>query len=161
MNCKLNTIPEERHRIFFNGDCVGSVNYLELLDLRVQIRTTQEEGYAIEFEGEKIEINKYGSLIKWPNGLFDQQDYFLRKLLTSVTELSSQRKATMPELKTSEDWGKEVKDFCKVFDPDGWDRSNFNYSWREEKITKQEFYRRIGMSTCQCDFKRLAEWAKS
>ena len=38
------------------------------------------------------------------------------------------------ELKTSEEWIKEVSKFCTVVDPDGWDRSNLKYSWHEEQI---------------------------
>jgi len=62
--------------------------------------------------------------------------------------------------KTSEEWHKEVKDFCRIMDPDGWDRSNYQHSWHEEKISKQEFCKRVGFSTCQCDFNKLTEWAK-
>lgn len=35
-----------------------------------------------------------------------------------------------------------------VMDPDGWDRSNLQYSWFEELITEEEFIRRRGESTC-------------
>jgi hypothetical protein len=33
-------------------------------------------------------------------------------------------------------------------DPDGWDRKNFEYSFNEELITKDEFKTRIMFSTC-------------
>mgnify|MGYP001559222966 CR=1 FL=1 len=39
------------------------------------------------------------------------------------------------ELKTSDDWDQEYPDIT-VLDPDGWDRSNYQFSWFEEKITK-------------------------
>ncbi len=47
--------------------------------------------------------------------------------------------------KTSAAWAK----WCNVtiIDPDGWDRKNFNYSWNEEKITKEEFIRRTNSSS--------------
>lgn len=41
------------------------------------------------------------------------------------------------ETKTSEEWQKEYP--LLVYDPDGWDRTNFDYSWREEQITYEEF----------------------
>jgi hypothetical protein len=53
-------------------------------------------------------------------------------------------------LKTSEEWQKEC--LVEIMDPDGWDRSspgNFIWSWSIEKITKQEFEKRLSSSTCQ------------
>ena len=38
----------------------------------------------------------------------------------------------------------------KVIDPDGWDRKNFDYSWKEEKITLEEYEARRSQSTCVC-----------
>lgn len=37
-----------------------------------------------------------------------------------------------------------------IYDPDGWDRSpgNFRASW-EERITREEFSRRVMLSTCR------------
>lgn len=50
-------------------------------------------------------------------------------------------------LKTSEEWQKLCT--ITVYDPDGWDRQgNFQYSWYEEMITREEFERRLGSSTC-------------
>ncbi len=53
------------------------------------------------------------------------------------------------QLKTSEQW----QEVCtvEVLDPDGWDRrpGNFDYSWRQEMITREEFERRLGSSTCR------------
>ena len=52
----------------------------------------------------------------------------------------------MLELKTSDEWQK----LCHVivYDPDGWDRKNYDYSWKEEKITREEFEKRLMISTC-------------
>lgn len=47
--------------------------------------------------------------------------------------------------KTSADWAKEVN--IMVLDPDGWDRTNYDYSFNQEKITKQEFNIRLVKST--------------
>lgn len=46
---------------------------------------------------------------------------------------------------TSAEWASQAK--IVVLDPDGWDRSNFRYSWFEEKITKEEFDKRLMKST--------------
>jgi hypothetical protein len=34
-----------------------------------------------------------------------------------------------------------------IYDPDGWDRSNYQYSFYEEEITKEEFNKRLAYST--------------
>ena len=49
-------------------------------------------------------------------------------------------------LKTSQEW-QEIFHTIKVVDPDGWDRTNFEYSWNKEKITREEYSNRIGKST--------------
>lgn len=50
------------------------------------------------------------------------------------------------ELKTSEQWQK-LHPESYVLDADGWDRSNYQYSWHEELITFEEYQRRLGWST--------------
>ena len=66
--------------------------------------------------------------------------------------------------KTSEEWSKTYPMIIK--DPDGWDRSNFEYSWHQELITKGEFALRAAMSTCVPRgvsfgilYKKISEWA--
>jgi len=53
----------------------------------------------------------------------------------------------MEDLKTSKEW-QELYPEPKILDPDGWDRQNFQYSWKEEKITLSEYNKRLGTSTC-------------
>jgi hypothetical protein len=55
----------------------------------------------------------------------------------------------MEEVKTSKDWYDSIPKDWKlvIMDPDGWDRKNFEYSFNEEKITKEEFKKRIFYST--------------
>jgi hypothetical protein len=55
----------------------------------------------------------------------------------------------MSERKLSaENWLKEpAYEGIVVYDPDGWDRSNFDVSWAE-KITEEEFNKRLATSTC-------------
>lgn len=52
----------------------------------------------------------------------------------------------METLKTSYEWDKEQSQFI-ILDPDGWDRENFGFSFHEEKITKDEFNKRLIEST--------------
>ena len=57
------------------------------------------------------------------------------------------------ETKTSAEWEELVpkKYNLTILDPDGWDRKNFQYSFYEELITKEEFKRRVSSSTVQCN----------
>tara|TARA_Y100001956_G_scaffold51641_1_gene50371 strand:- start:471 stop:650 length:180 start_codon:yes stop_codon:yes gene_type:complete len=48
--------------------------------------------------------------------------------------------------KTSKEWQSDKPEKL-VFDPDGWDRENFKYSWYEELITEEEYERRVSLST--------------
>jgi len=53
-------------------------------------------------------------------------------------------------LKTSEQWFEIYKvenGDCHITDPDGWDRTNFDYSWFEEEISFQDFEQRMARST--------------
>ena len=51
------------------------------------------------------------------------------------------------EAQTSEEW-QSIFPYPKVLDPDGWDRKNYDYSWKEEKITLEEYEARRSQSTC-------------
>lgn len=53
------------------------------------------------------------------------------------------------KLKTSKQWLEEIPEEKrpKILDPDGWDRSNYDYSFNEELITEDEFNIRVLMST--------------
>ncbi len=53
------------------------------------------------------------------------------------------------ELKTSKEWAslKLSESGIIICDFDGWDRSNFEYSYNEELITFSEFNRRLMYST--------------
>lgn len=51
------------------------------------------------------------------------------------------------KLKTSEEWyAAGPKDYV-IYDPDGWDRANYQFSFHEEKIAFEEFERRLMRST--------------
>ncbi|MCP3965094.1 MAG: hypothetical protein GY718_01895, partial [Lentisphaerae bacterium] len=43
------------------------------------------------------------------------------------------------ELKTSNEWAMEDWFKFVIYDPDGWDRSNYHFSWYQERISKREF----------------------
>jgi hypothetical protein len=59
----------------------------------------------------------------------------------------------MEEKKTSQEWFDTlcVPRGTVILDPDGWDRTNFAFSWNEELISKDEFTLRLCDSTCMFD----------
>jgi hypothetical protein len=59
------------------------------------------------------------------------------------------------ELKTSKEWYDLVPSEYKltIIDPDGCDRKNYQYSFHEELITKEEFNKRVSYSNVTCDIK--------
>lgn len=68
------------------------------------------------------------------------------------------------DTKTTEQWIEDIpKEFnLKIIHPNGWNREKLEYSWRYEKITKDEFLNRVCNSTCE--FKATlfdSEWAKN
>ena len=50
--------------------------------------------------------------------------------------------------KTSAEW-QVLKPKIIVYDPDGWDRQDYEYSWNVEQITETEYKRRRSLSTCK------------
>lgn len=53
------------------------------------------------------------------------------------------------ELKTSAEWNEMIGGGVNILDPDGWDRSNWEFSWHQEKISKKEFGNRVFLSTIE------------
>lgn len=55
----------------------------------------------------------------------------------------------MEEVRTSSEWWHRHPMIVtmRINDPDGWDRSNFHYSFYRELINSEEFERRLGIST--------------
>jgi len=90
----------------------------------------------------------------------EQSNRFTKMLLRKVNENIDILERTIgkleskEEIKTSDEWEKsdlpEMKG-TKVLDPDGWDRQNFDFSYYQELITKEEYLHRVGYSTCRWD----------
>lgn len=62
-----------------------------------------------------------------------------------LTLIYQVKESVKGNLKTSEEWAKKYTN--KIVDPDGWDRENFEYSWYQELITREEFENRAARST--------------
>ena len=56
---------------------------------------------------------------------------------------------SMETLRTSNEWwhDHEWRDIMCILDPDGWDRENMHFSWYVERISEDEFERRLLIST--------------
>jgi len=59
--------------------------------------------------------------------------------------------------KVSSEWIKEYN--VLIIDPDGWDRTNYEYSFNQEKISRMVFEYRLMFSTIQwqgefCDLRK-------
>jgi hypothetical protein len=68
--------------IYFNGEYFGTVdNDYQFLDLRLQIKNREAEGFSVFQDGAHYEITKNGMLPIWPKGLFDFIDDQLREIL--------------------------------------------------------------------------------
>ena len=88
----------------------------------------------------------------------EQSNRFTKMLLRKVNENIDILERTIvkleskEEIKTSDEWENsdlpEMKG-TKVLDPDGWDRQNFDFSYYQELITKDEYLLRVGGSTCE------------
>ena len=52
--------------------------------------------------------------------------------------------------KTSKDWSDYILEGTgiTIIDPDGWDRRDWDYSFKKELITIEEFKKRVSISTC-------------
>ncbi len=51
-------------------------------------------------------------------------------------------------VKPSKEWQQLDNSGIVILDPDGWDRSNYQFSFNEEMITEVEYQTRKMMSTC-------------
>jgi hypothetical protein len=51
---------------------LGCLNEYEFHYARVQIKKESKYGYYVIFDSKKIQIDKFGNLKEWPNGMFDQ-----------------------------------------------------------------------------------------
>ena len=117
--------------------CPGCKNYSLILITRNTIGNPDEKYPIIETEGPD----------KLPTA---SESVTIFRCKSCFAEFEALPNLSMPEKKTSEEWDKldKYKEIT-VLDADGWDRKNFDYSWKEEQITEQEFNHRLAYSTCE------------
>ena len=111
---------------------------------------------SVETLKESIEL-----LTDYRNWVGEEESNRFTKILSkkvyeniSMLERTIVKLESKEEIKTSDEWEKSnlpEMDGTIVLDPDGWDRTNFNFSYYEELITKDEYLLRVNMSTCRWD----------
>lgn len=70
---RIKNIEEPVVKLFFNGSFVGEIKSgLSFYDVLSQIKEENVYGYSIEYNNEMINIDKEGTLEKYPDGLYDQ-----------------------------------------------------------------------------------------
>jgi len=84
---KVNKIEQPLHEHFDpEGKSLGFLNYLEHLDLRLQIKTEKADGYYLIFNDLTIRFQSNGRLERWPNDMYDQVESYLYKLVRGINE---------------------------------------------------------------------------
>lgn len=78
------------------------------------------------------------------NGNYGDADEWLRHVRNAY-EVLRDTLDKEEETKTSKEW-QDIQGLV-VLDPDGWDRTNYQYSFHEELITLEEFNNRVIHST--------------
>lgn len=76
----LRKISEEPVSIYHNDTFIGKANYLEMNDIRIQVKNNKETGWKVVWDGKIIPIYLDGKLAEWPIGMFDKMEEQLREL---------------------------------------------------------------------------------
>lgn len=82
MSVNINRIKEQPAEVWHNDNFIGIVeNFLEVNDICLQVRRSNETGVYFIFNGERINILKGGRVEKKPLGFFDKVGIQLRELI--------------------------------------------------------------------------------
>jgi hypothetical protein len=143
------------------GDCVWSKLFWETPSPEVDFMLVPDFRFPIEYKDLdhvkilKVESNKgkpdnHDSETSLNDFEFDftvnNDDYTLDK--TTVKDFLNKYLQKPSNTLTSEQWMKNLKySYLRLMDPDGWNRANFDYSFKEEKVSEDEFIRRLNTST--------------
>lgn len=159
------------------GHNVGDVTFQksELLDIDINSKGSfillEDIGNipastVLTFNGEKgLYISKDGYVGLPPGIMLDHWNQRKVRRLSHL-KMCGEHQVCAPakeeECKTSEKWLVEIPSEYKVkiTDPDGWDRSNFEYSFKAECINKKEFIKRLMYSSIICHVSFwVSDWA--
>ena len=120
--------------------------------------------YSTEFNGNHVDMDVYpdGRMvveIEYENELTELPEYCGEEVTGkpewSNIQIAIDNKSKMSkELLTSQQW-QEKHPEPRVIDPNGWDRTNYQFSWFEELITEEEYFNRSHKSTLMANIKSL------
>jgi 5'-deoxynucleotidase YfbR-like HD superfamily hydrolase len=142
-------------------------NYKDMED-KIMYLIAEKFGFDYPFSQEVKKADEDRLIFEWENiflakpykskSLCWSNDYAKNRFLLMFDELTKKnnnikinthQKMTKENLKTSEEWQKLTPSIV-VIDPDGWDRTNFQYSWFEEKVSLETYNARLFRSTVIC-----------
>lgn len=119
-------------------DLFGSINYL--IANFYSIRITPEEINLIEYH--KWDMSKFltGERIQFEGKLLDD--------FIGIKNYEDLANFVLNEVKTSEKWAEVYKGEFKIMDPDGWDRTNYEFDFKQRLVSRREFLKKVMFSTC-------------
>ena len=80
---KIRTFKDIPVQLLYLGELVGTIETTESFDdVRCQIAQEMSCRYSIIFKGQEIYINHNGRPESWPEGLFDEHDRILDRLIS-------------------------------------------------------------------------------
>lgn len=84
-------------------------------------------------------------------------DYLLMGKIRKWVEDHSEVASLNDEYRTSEEWYNELDKSIGliILDPDGWDRSNYYWSFNQELVTADEYKSRLQLSTISYNFNKI------
>ncbi len=79
---KINEIKETTAQLYHKDILIGNItSFLQLNDVRIQIKEEALTDYYITWKDDIIYIDKFGKLNEWPEGFFTELDTQLDKLI--------------------------------------------------------------------------------
>jgi len=79
---KINEIKEHESILCLDGEEIGIItSFLQLNDIRLQIKRNKLSGYYIKWNIFKLSIDEYGHVSDWPLGFYDTFDKQIEELI--------------------------------------------------------------------------------
>lgn len=128
---------KEFDNVFIESDCIVIEDYFEDTGCK-----NDDDCYDMALENANRVREVYPEL--------EVVNYYCHRHKYAICELRFSKEYSDMHftVKTSEQWYELDLSGTVIYDPDGWDRKNYQFSFYEELITKEEYERRKMWSTC-------------
>lgn len=141
MKFDVNNLPDLKIMVVSQEEIDRALNALVGLGFKNWSSGLPFEGWGgIEYVGNWIELTNKQVYCPVPFCLSPKSQQIS---LAELEALAAEKQGK----KTSKEWAESMA--FEILDPDGWDRSNFDYSFNQELISKDEFAKRLCRSTCR------------